>query len=342
MPGDTLKIFYFSGTGNAKQVAVWFSEAANQKNMDCRIYDIAETKSLTGIVNPEDTVAMISPIHGFNYPKIMLDFIRRFPQGNNRVILMNTRGGLIIGRLVTPGVTGIAFMLSSLILRKKGYRITGQIPFDMPSNWISIHPALRGKPVDFIFEKNHERVKKHFEKLCTKKTDFRARKDIVQDISVSPVAVAYYFAGRYFLAKSFYASSKCTQCNLCVKECPVQAIKTVDRRPYWTFRCESCMKCMNRCPERAIETTHGLWALTVWVSAIVAPVLAGLLPAFVHHWLTTFLIFNLLFACIMVLLYRLQHRLLNNRIAAKIIAFTSLTFYRIWGRYRNKNRKNNG
>ena len=336
MFSNILKIFYFSGTGNAKQVALWFSELAIQKNIDCQIFNIAEKNSLPDIINPEDTIVMISPIHGFNFPKIMLDFIRRFPNGKNHVILMNTRGGAKLNRIVTPGLTGIAFILSSIILRKKGYNIIGQIPFDMPSNWISIHPAFREKPVNFIFEKNHELVKKHFEKLYSGKTDFSARKDIIQDILISPVAVAYYFIGRYFLAKSFYATSKCTRCNLCIKECPVKAIKTFNQHPYWTLKCESCMKCMNNCPECAIETTHGLWVAVLWVSAIVAPILTALLPSSVHHGFVSFLIYNLLAVGLIVLLYRVQHLLLRNRILAKIISFTSLTYYKFWGRYKNK------
>jgi predicted N-acetyltransferase YhbS/Pyruvate/2-oxoacid:ferredoxin oxidoreductase delta subunit len=253
----------------------------------------------------------------------VLDFIRRFPDGKNRAVLMNTRGGVRIGRIVTPGLTGIAFILSSIILRKKGYKIIGQIPFDMPSNWISIHPALHKKSVEFIFEKNYEHAKKHFEKLYAGKTDFSARKDIVQDILIFPVAIAYYFVGRYFLAKSFYASYKCTNCNLCVKECPVKAIETIDQRPFWTFKCESCMKCINHCPARAIEITHGLWV-------------AVLLPCLVLHWSVAFLIYSVLLLGLIVLLYKIQHHLLKNRILAKIISFTSMTYYKFWGRYRNK------
>lgn len=79
---------------------------------------------------------IISPIHGFNYPKITLDFIRRFSSGKNKIVLMNTRARMKIGSFVTPGLTGIALFLSSLLLKQKGYKIVGQIPFDLPSNWI--------------------------------------------------------------------------------------------------------------------------------------------------------------------------------------------------------------
>ena len=337
MYGNTLKIFYFSGTGNAKQVALWFSELAIDRNMDCRLYNIAETNSVQDIINSEDLLMIISPIHGFTFPKITMDFIRQLPEGKNRIVLMNTRGGVRIGRIVTPGVTGSAFMLSSIILRLKGYTIIGQIPFDMPSNWLSIHPALREKSVNFIFEKNRERVRKHFEKLYAGKTDFSAYKDIIQDIIIFPVSVAYYFVGRFFLSKSFYASSKCNNCNLCVKECPVKAIKTVDQRPFWTFKCQSCMKCMNRCPARAIETPHGLWIAVFYVSAIGASLLCSLLPASIHHWLIAFAIFNAICLGLIALLYKIQHHLLKNRIFSKIILFTSLTYYKFWGRYKITN-----
>jgi Pyruvate/2-oxoacid:ferredoxin oxidoreductase delta subunit len=338
---NVIKIFYFSGTGNAKQVASWFSELAIERNIDCQLFDIAKADfKSTDYINSEDFLIIIAPIHGFNFPKIALDFIRRLPNGKNRVVLMNTRGGLRIGRLVTPGLTGIAFMLSSFILRKKGYKIIGQIPFDMPSNWISIHPALSEKSVIIISGKNHERVKKHFEKLYAGKTDFPARKEIVQNILISPVSVAYYFGGKYFFAKSYYASSKCNHCNLCIKECPVNAIKTVNQRPYWTLKCQSCMKCMNICPASAIETTHGLWIVTCYVSAIITPIITVLLPSSVHHWLVTFLIFNVFFWGLIALLYKAQHCLLKNRILAKIILFTSFTYYKFWGRYHCKHVRN--
>ncbi len=131
-----IRIFYFSGTGNAKRIAQWFSEFAVKKKIDCEIFDIVRfdfNKNSKCFNNA--TILIISPIHGFNFPKITLNFIRCFPKGNNNIILMNTRAGMKIGSYVTPGLTGIAFILSSLILKMKGYKIVGQIPFDMPSNW---------------------------------------------------------------------------------------------------------------------------------------------------------------------------------------------------------------
>lgn len=113
-------IFYFSGTGNARMIASWFSKCALENNTYCRIFDIASKNDLyLKEIDSESLIIIISPIHGFNYPKITLDFIRSFQKGNNQVVLMNTRAGMKIGNMITPGLTGIAFFLSSFILKKR-------------------------------------------------------------------------------------------------------------------------------------------------------------------------------------------------------------------------------
>lgn len=330
-------IFYFSGTGNSKRIALWFSELAIDKGISCDIVDISNVNSRSWQkMNPDCLIVIISPIHGFNFPKITLDFIRLFPFGNNRIRLMNTRGSVKIGKWITPGLTGIAFMLSTLILKRKGYRIIGEIPFDMPSNWISIHPAIRGKMAQFIFDKNYYRVKKYFEKIYAGKNNFASRKDIIQDVFIFPVSFAYYLIGRFFLAKSYYASYKCTNCNLCIKQCPVKAIKKVNKRPYWTLKCESCMKCMNNCPVNAIETPHGLLVIVIYITSIVCTyIFYNLLPESMQFWIVKFILLNTILMGLLCVCYRIQQFELKNRIIAKIISLTSLTHYKFWGRYKN-------
>lgn len=326
-------IFYFSGTGNARMIASWFSKFAIENEVYCRIFDItSEGYIYLKEIDSDALIVFISPVHGFNYPKITLDFIRSFPKGNNSVVLMNTRAGMKVGKMVIPGLTGIAFFLSSFILKRKGYKTIGQIPFDMPSNWLSIHPALRKKAIEFIYEKNYHRVKKHFKILYSEETDFASNKDIIQDLLISPIALIYYLAGRYFLAKSYYASNKCNNCHLCIKQCPVQAIRLINARPFWSFKCESCMKCMNNCPSRAIEVAHGLWLVFIVLASTIGSFLfRDWLP---NTWIVRFLFFNLIFFILLLVLYRVQHWILNNKLIAQIISLTSLTHYKCWGRYK--------
>jgi len=285
----------------------------------------------------DELIVIISPIHGFNYPHITLKFINRLPKGSNRVVLMNTRAGLKIGNWVTWGLSGAAFFCSSWVLRRKGYKIVGQIPFDMPSNWISTHPALTDKASKFIHEKNRQRVEKHAELIFSEKKDFLARRELAQDILIFPIALAYYFFGRFLFAKSFYATNACDNCGICERECPVQAIQNSEHLPFWTYKCESCMKCMNVCPKRAIETTHGLWVVLTVSSFILSALFAKLLS--LSGWADT-LLWNVIFFVLFFALYKIQYIFLKNKWVGGWIALTSLTHYKFWGRYySNKKRR---
>lgn len=330
-------IFYFSGTGNSRQIASWFSACAAENKVSCPTFDIASKDIAKHLqeIDSDSIIIIVSPIHGFNYPQITLDFIRNFPKGNNQVVLMNTRAGMKIGNWITPGLTGVAFFLSTYILKKKGYHIVGQIPFDMPSNWLSIHPALRKDAIRFIYEKNHKSLQSHFNKLYTGEIDFASRKEVIQDLLISPIALAYYLVGRYFFAKSYYASLKCNHCERCIRECPVKAIRTINSRPFWSIKCESCMKCMNNCPLNAIETTHGLWLVILLLASSTGTFLFHYILPNVHlPWMISFLIFNLLLFAFLLIGYRIQHWALSHKLIAKLITFTSLTHYKWWGRYK--------
>ncbi len=329
-------IYYFSGTGNAKNVALWFSQVAIENGTECQIINIAQIDRRS-IAQPEPgaLVVFISPIHGFNYPPIMLNFIFNFPKGKNKVVLMNTRAGMLIGKFITPGLTGIAFYLSAFILFLKGFSIKAIMPVDMPSNWISLHPGLNVRTVKYLHQRNKERVEVFTRKIIQGKHHFKALIEIY-DLLLAPIALGYFVAGRFFLAKTFYASGDCNNCDLCIKSCPVKAIKKVDNRPFWTFNCESCMQCMSNCPKKAIETGHGYIAAFVFVFNAI--ILVAFYKFFNNYFIpieNTFLkvvVESVLSIVFIGIWYRLVHWLLSIRIVERIIVFTSLTKYKWWGR----------
>jgi Pyruvate/2-oxoacid:ferredoxin oxidoreductase delta subunit len=246
---------------------------------------------------------------------------------------MATRAGMRIGNVVTPGLTGIAFFVSNVLLKNKGYRIAGQIPFDMPSNWFFLHPTLSQKSVDFIFEKNRSRVRKQMEKLFSTGKNFLSHRDFLQDALISPISLGYSLAGKYVFAKSYYASAECTNCNKCINNCPAKAIKRANGRPFWTFRCQSCMKCMASCPEKAIESAHGLMVVVSILSSACLSWMSGLILAdYFHSAVVRILLFTILLILFLLVFYKIQHILLRNKYLARLIVFTSLTHYKFWGK----------
>ena len=265
----------------------------------------------------------------------MLHFIARFPKARNKVLLMNTRAGMLIGRWNVPGLSGITFYLSALLLKLKRYSIVGMKPVDLPSNWLSVHPGLNARTVNFLHVKNKDRVEKCAEKVLAGKTDFGALREIIQDLIIAPISLGYYFMGRFMFAKSYYASMDCTNCDICVKNCPVKAIVKIDNRPFWTFNCESCMKCMSNCPAKAIETAHGFLIGYLLFSSSVSTICLTYLNTVFNGFgsgFTGLIMEMLLFLLFLGIFYRVIHYLMRFRWIERLMVYSSLTKYKFWGR----------
>lgn len=257
---------------------------------------------------------------------------------------MNTRAGLRIGKTVIGGLSGVLHYWSSIVLLLKGYQIVGLFPVDLPSNWISLHPAVRKRGVAIIYAHVEQNVRRFAEGILNQKRNYKALsiRDVVLDLLISPVSVAYNIVGKYFFAKSYIASSQCNHCGICEKVCPVQAIKNIRRRMFWTLKCESCMKCMNICPQRAIETAHGFFVMIGILTSFIVGIIINILfnhPAFTHwQWLQhkgiLFSVKTLVFFSLLLPGYGVMHRLMRFRLFERLFVCTSFTKFRFWGRYK--------
>ena len=54
-------------------------------------------------------------------------------------------------------------------------------------------------------------------------------------------------------AKAFRVGDACTGCGQCVRRCPVNNIRLIDKKPVWGEKCTHCMACICYCPAKAIE-----------------------------------------------------------------------------------------
>lgn len=349
MKFNKVVIYYFSGTGNAENTALWVCDEVKKAGIEVKIFNIAKINNQE-ISKPEKNILIgfISPTHGFHFPEIMRKFIKKFPKSNNcSAFIMNTRAGTRIGNKIIGGLSGVLHYWSSIILIRKDYKIVGLLPVDLPSNWISLHPAIKKIGTELIYKRVEPKVRQFAKEIINGKRNYKALFDIIQDIIISPISVLYILFGKYFFAKSFIASSDCDMCGLCEKTCPVQAIKQVDGRLFWTYKCESCMKCMNDCPLKAIETAHGfiivIWLLTsLFVRYVISYLLnhqffengQGLQNENIKTLIVSFAIFPVLFIG-----YRLMHWLMRFKLFERIFVLSSLTKFKFWGRYKSPNKR---
>ncbi|NQU84174.1 MAG: 4Fe-4S binding protein [Mariniphaga sp.] len=127
-------------------------------------------------------------------------------------------------------------------------------------------------------------------------------------------------------------------------KCPVKAITKVNKRPFWTYRCESCMRCVNICPQRAIETAHSYVGILILISSfVISPFLIsllkswGMLDFFDQSVITKNLwtvIYTIIFLVFVFISYGFLHFFMRFKVVNRIFAYTSLSKYKFWRRYK--------
>jgi Pyruvate/2-oxoacid:ferredoxin oxidoreductase delta subunit len=340
---DTLYIYYISGTGNARASSEWIAGEAEAMGVKTIVQNIDRLENIQLPVKGENNlIGFAFPTHGFNAAPIMLRFMAGFPRGLCRnIFLVNTRAGMKLYKLFTPGMSGLALILPAFILRIKGYKCIGIRPVDLPSNWIPLHPGLKKKVIESIFKRCEVIVRAFSRKILTGKKVYRGLFSLPVDIAIAPVAFGYYIAGRFFLSKTFIAGSKCNNCGICISECPTDSIKMVNDRPYWKLTCESCMRCLNHCPQKAIESAHGMavgfYLIVILVNTRFGIALIDLFdgsPDSVWWIIATQISSLALTVAIPAVLYIIMHYAMGIRPMRQLVRFTSLTALPFWRRYR--------
>ncbi len=342
-----LLIIYYSGTGNSKRVSEWIEKKVKDKGLNTYVYSYRQFISQAfPDIEGETLIGFCSATHGFNLPHSFIKLILRFKllKGSD-VFIVNTRAGMKLSKFFLPGLSGITQFLPAVILMLKGYNIVGMQPVDLPSNWISLHPGLKEKVVKSICERWQNIITGFTDKIFSgKKVYLPAFISLPFDLLVAPIALGYYFVGRFILAKTFFATNKCNNCGLCIQQCPTKSIILVDDRPYWKLTCESCMHCMNYCPERAIETSHSIVIPLTWlIFAFINPFIAIQVTSFISNYFysikllnetAVFIIEALINIGLFTAVYYIIHRLMHYSFFIKLMAYTTITRFKFWRRYR--------
>jgi len=342
-------IYFWSGTGNSYRVSRWMEKSAGENGISSRLVSIDVGRTAKKI--DHELVGVVFPTHGFTAPWHILKFVWRLPRTDStHAVCVATRAGLKFGRVFIPGISGTATFITALILRIKGYCVRGTMSVDMPSNWYSLHPIQGPESHGAIARRAERKVDGFMERILSDNSVWLTLNnlyEIIFGLLLSLISVGYLFAGRFFLAKLFFANRDCNGCGICSNFCSVGAIKMAGKdklRPFWRYNCESCMRCAAFCPQNAIEAGHSWGVILYYISAVPA-------AAYLFSWLGAHFpgvegleghwggdILNLIYYYPAIFMsYFFFHHLL--RIPAINWFFTNSTMTHFWGRYREAGTK---
>lgn len=240
-----IALFYFSGTGNTKKACEYYSAYMEERDNSVTLYPVESLKTcsqadLASIINNMDSIGLAYPVYGANLPKTVSDFVHHLPKTNHKKIFVLSTVGYI---------NAYGPFIIKKQLHKLGYNMRWHYVYKTINN-----TKIRKTTTAMLEEKHNNQIKK-FERFCNSIIDQKRFFNgigpwiiggyVVRKILHKPIANHY---------KSFYVDKDiCIHCNMCVSNCPQNAILINNGSYTFTNACTTCLRCINACPVHAIK-----------------------------------------------------------------------------------------
>jgi len=236
-------IFYFSGTANTEIVASLLEKELKALGSEVdliRVEDVLRSKIKVDF-KKYDILGIGFPVHAFNAPRIIFDFIKLLPRINNgkKAFVFKTAGG-------SSFLNDAAGLRTKNKLQKIKYEVFHESLVVMPSNWLKGFDELMQKKLCQEAIKETKKIASEIfeEKEIIKKPGILAR--------ISSFIFKIESFGAHFVAKDFYVLKSCNNCGVCVDNCPMENIYRKRGRIKFGWKCVLCMRCLYSCPKKSI------------------------------------------------------------------------------------------
>lgn len=236
-------LIYFTGTFNTRYTSQILKKRFENDGDEVDLYEIDPLKLERLDLSRYDLVGLGYPIYGYNAPWPFLKFIRhqKFPKGIRTFIYKNS------------GETEKVNDASSLFVWRKLKRskaiIENEYHFMMPYN---IHFRFEEDLVKEILDMDEKlydillyEVKNRIPNIKRYKLWHRIVTRVVSIQFVGGDVNSFFYKVR---------QEKCVDCNLCIKQCPMQNIYRAENNQIkFHHNCLMCMRCSFFCPTAAID-----------------------------------------------------------------------------------------
>ncbi|MCD8041135.1 MAG: EFR1 family ferrodoxin [Clostridia bacterium] len=230
---------YFSGTGNTKMVAEEAAKVFTQLGHTAELINIDSGEAdVTGC----DILGIFYPVHAFNAPVIVLDFVKKLAPSDTKkkVFIMKTSGEPL-------KLNNISSLKIKKILKKKNYILTNEYHYVMPYNIIFRHS-------DAMAYRMWNTAKQLIPIDCKEILSGKESRlgYVFLGSFIAWIMRIEYFAGKVN-GKRYKVTQDCINCNKCVNNCPVNNITVKDGKITFGKDCIMCMRCSFSCPVNAIK-----------------------------------------------------------------------------------------
>ncbi len=232
-------ILYFSGTGNSKYVAEQIARITSEEIIS--INSKLQNNDISDIL-ADDRLIFVVPTYAWRIPRVVRDWITKTNfKGTKNTWFVMTCGSEI----------GNAEKYNKKLCNKKGFTYMGSTGVVMPENYIAMFDSPKDDEIKEIFSQADVEIKNIIDVLVQNKLFPTPRNNLQDKFMSGPVNMLFY--PMFVKAKGFYADNKCTNCDKCVKVCPLNNIEIKNNKPVWNNNCTHCMACISYCPTNAIE-----------------------------------------------------------------------------------------
>jgi flavodoxin/ferredoxin len=245
---QSIGLFYFSGTGNTQVVAELLETAFEQHGAQVTTARIEHVLQDKAQFDPQafDLVGIGHPIHGFDVPRIVYDFVDTLPQAEGkRAFIFKSAGDFV---WMNNGAS------KSIIrrLKHKGYPVFYDRIICMPSNWAVNYDDAFSKQLCYVAIAKADHMAA--EVLAGKSRTLRIN-------SLFRWTAKLVSRGEDLVARLFgrmlRITDACIDCGRCVENCPTANIRRQDGKIAFGYSCVFCMRCIYSCPQQAIVPRFG-------------------------------------------------------------------------------------
>ncbi len=245
-----LLILYYSGTGNTRFAADVARIVMERAGHSATMKTYKDSEDLD--YGEFDACCFATPVYEWAPARNVERFVSSMPRLDGKCAFIVT---------TSAGEKGEATSLFAGMLERKGLKVLGDCNLICPDSWGGTRrwsykhdtetPTVESvKELAAFVEKMLLAIEKGLAGEAAEAPDYRVRR------------TGFFFASRFSrlapsatfkMGRKKVDESLCNECELCVKNCPVGAIR-LDPYPTFGGECIGCWRCINNCPKDCITT----------------------------------------------------------------------------------------